>query len=332
MTLFSKSCVCGTVVVTAMTAPCAADTKLAVSSIGGDAVLRYSIVADAAYKPFDHMVGIGVTGSPGLDATAGIRAYGGDKLFVCSFNTDRIFVYNKFTGEYLSAFAATSDLDGPADIAVKDGVAYVTSRWNNRILRYDADSGIYLGQFVQSGVGGLNNPQGVEIGPDGILYVASQLSNSVKKYSLQTQAFLGTLPNPPAGVSLVEPVGLAFDTDGKLYVSGAGSDNVLRYSPTGDFETVVVATGTNSIDPRLMRFGPDGMLYIASSGNSAVYRYEPDADALLLVTVVSPGSGGLVNAWGLEFLPDQCSADLNADGEVSGADLGMLLSSWGLCP
>ena len=28
----------------------------------------------------------------------------------------------------------------------------------------------------------------------------------------------------------------------------------------------------------------------------------------------------------------QCAGDLNGDGVVNGADLGMLLSSWGYCP
>jgi hypothetical protein len=30
--------------------------------------------------------------------------------------------------------------------------------------------------------------------------------------------------------------------------------------------------------------------------------------------------------------PPSCIADLNADGIVNGADLGILLGAWGLCP
>ena len=30
--------------------------------------------------------------------------------------------------------------------------------------------------------------------------------------------------------------------------------------------------------------------------------------------------------------PNQCAGDLNGDGRVDGADLGLLIAMWGVCP
>jgi hypothetical protein len=42
--------------------------------------------------------------------------------------------------------------------------------------------------------------------------------------------------------------------------------------------------------------------------------------------------GVLLGTWGNCPSFGACAADLNGDGNVTGADLGMLLGAWGLCP
>jgi hypothetical protein len=39
----------------------------------------------------------------------------------------------------------------------------------------------------------------------------------------------------------------------------------------------------------------------------------------------------MLSDWG-PCIGSACQADLNADGAVNGADLGMLLNVWGACP
>jgi hypothetical protein len=41
---------------------------------------------------------------------------------------------------------------------------------------------------------------------------------------------------------------------------------------------------------------------------------------------------GLSYGYSLAILPDACVGDLNGDGAVNGADLGVLLGVWGTCP
>ena len=40
--------------------------------------------------------------------------------------------------------------------------------------------------------------------------------------------------------------------------------------------------------------------------------------------------GLILGAWGICTTPD-CQGDLNGDGKVNGADLGLILGAWGFC-
>ena len=48
--------------------------------------------------------------------------------------------------------------------------------------------------------------------------------------------------------------------------------------------------------------------------------------------VTAADLGLLIGAWGVCGDPDDCAADLNDDGEVTAADLGLLIGAWGVCP
>src|SRR5687767_8449741 len=63
----------------------------------------------------------------------------------------------------------------------------VTSFTSDRVGRYDALSGSYLG--VLSG-GRLDGPLAAKIGPDDLLYVTSEATNEVQRYNWRTGAFV----------------------------------------------------------------------------------------------------------------------------------------------
>ena len=48
--------------------------------------------------------------------------------------------------------------------------------------------------------------------------------------------------------------------------------------------------------------------------------------------VTAADLGLLIGAWGVCGDPTDCAADLNGDGEVTAADLGLLIGAWGQCP
>ena len=56
--------------------------------------------------------------------------------------------------------------------ALLDRVKVVPHQANDRILRFDGQSGEFRDTFVPAGSGGLNIPVGLDFGPDGNLYYA----------------------------------------------------------------------------------------------------------------------------------------------------------------
>ncbi len=300
--------------------------KLVVASNFGHAVVRYST---DGFLPFDHFVGQGITP---LNFPGGVRFDGSHRLLVASYGNDRVYVFNAFTGQYLSQFTPTASLDGTFDIAIKGTTVFVSSLVNDNICKFDLATGAFLGTLVDSSPSGpLYGPMGMEIGPDGALWVASYSNNKVLKIDPANGAILMVLPSPPASIPFSKPGGVAFDDEGRLYVSCDGSNNVIRYTSEIAFDTQIVAPNALGIDPRLIRWGPDNKLYIASY-NSAVYRWTPDQAGSGLSIPISSGSGGLNVAWGVDFIPDPCASDLDLDGQVGPSDLATLLGDWGVCP
>ena len=66
----------------------------------------------------------------------------------------------------------------------------VSSMETDTVLRYDMETGAFLGVFVSAGSGGLSGPRGLARGPDGNLYVSSFDNGSVLRYDGATGAFV----------------------------------------------------------------------------------------------------------------------------------------------
>jgi DNA-binding beta-propeller fold protein YncE len=186
----------------------------------------------------------------------------------------------------------------------------ISSAHNNSILRYDQNTGEFLGALVPDGEGGLNLPEQLAFGPDGDLYVDSFNTNSVLRYTA-TGAFLDDFVAPGSG-GLIGPHGLLFGPDGNLYVtynpgteppqSGSPS-GVKRYSgATGAFIDNFVAAG-QVVRADHAVFGPDGNLYVISGDDNSVLRFN-GATGAFMNTFVSSGSGGLDAPIDLVFGPD----------------------------
>ena len=107
------------------------------------------------------------------------------------------------------------------------------------------------------------------------LLVSSELTDSVKRFDAVTGAYLGDFVS--AGIDgQVEPRGLAFGSDGNLYVGGGGdgNPNVKRFGgTTGNF----VDTVTSGHPPQIngIAFGSDGHLYGAVFDDDYVFEVDP---------------------------------------------------------
>ena len=183
------------------------------------------------------------------------------------------------------------------------GTFLVGNSRGNNVLRFDGNTGNFLGEFIPAGSGGLSNPDTIVFGPDGNgddksdIYVASGRTpensaeptpSAVLRYDGITGAFIdkfvGDNPNTAADETggLSRPYGLAFGPDGNFYVNSFLSDQILRYNgKTGQFIDVFAsgnqqAGGLNG--PNGLLFAPDGNLYVTTQG-SVARNGKPDYSA-----------------------------------------------------
>jgi streptogramin lyase len=145
-------------------------------------------------------------------------------------------------------------------------VLLVSSGDNDAVLRYNATTGAFIDVFASGG--GLDDPEGLAIGPDGNLYVTSR-SNEVLRYDGVTGAFLGVFAS---GGGLEDPAGLVFGADGRLYVSSGETGDVKRFdAASGEFFDTFTSGG-DLVSPEGLRFGPEGDLFVNGGENDAVLR------------------------------------------------------------
>ena len=175
--------------------------------------------------------------------------------------------------------------------------AYVTSFDNGSVLKFEVDTGAFLGVFVPAGGGGLDGPTGLAFGPDGNLYVASFFNGSVLKYDGLSGKFMGVFVSEGSG-GLQGPMDLSFGPDGNLYVVSSYVGGVFRYdSRTGAF--IDRFTDVPS-DAKAARWR-NGALFVSSIHN--VFRLDGASGALK-----GPITEGFPD-WGIGF-------DFGPDGHV----------------
>jgi hypothetical protein len=226
-------------------------------------------------------------------------------LYVPNNVGDDIYRFDGQTGAFLDVFVPTGlgGLDTPRSIifgpdASGDGVsdAYVSSANTDSILRYDTVTGAFLGAFVSTGSGGLNDPTAIVFGPDGDLYVASgahsDFNNSILRYDGVTGAFKGVfVAAGSAGLTLAPTAGVIFgrdvNNDGAqdMYVSNGVPDEILVYNgTTGAFLQKYITPGLGGLnDPKGLRYG-DGNLLVISNYDS-ILRFGPSSQAVFTVSL-----------------------------------------------
>jgi len=162
----------------------------------------------------------------------------------------------------------------------------VSSDFNDSVQKYDL-AGNHLGAFVPTGVGGLDSPQGITVGPDGNVYVSSANNDRVLKYNGATGAFLGAI----TGGGLDQPWFCTFGPDHNLYVSSSLTSQVLCFDGASGAFLRVAASGGGLFRPDGLSFDPAGNLLVSDFWlpNSRVKRFDPVTGQFLGDSVVDAG-------------------------------------------
>ena len=226
-----------------------------------------------------------------------------------------------FTGT-ISTFAGTgvrgySGNDGPANeaqlhepeaVAVDGaGNVYIADSANQRIRRVDAATGTIStiagsGHWDYGGDGGpaieahLRHPRGAAVDGAGNVYISDTDNHRIRK--VDTEGTISTIAGtgewgysgdggPASQAKLSEPVGVAMDGDGNVYIADTDNHRIRKVDATSGIITTIAGTGVRGdrgdggpaieaqfSEPHGVALDGDGHVYIADSNNHRIRRVD----------------------------------------------------------
>jgi sugar lactone lactonase YvrE len=185
-----------------------------------------------------------------------------------------------------------------AGLNTPDGLAFDGSgnlyiaNFHSQWMTEKTAQGTIIPQFAQ-----INNANAPIAGPNGHLYVCDKYDNMIMQVNLTT-GMAQTYVNNTFGLS--DPIDLAIDKAGDLYVCSQGNNTIYKVTPGGN-NASPIATGNLLDSPTSMVLGPDGNLYVYNSGNSQVIKVSLSGQQ----SVYAQLDGGAAGPYaGLVFGPD----------------------------
>jgi DNA-binding beta-propeller fold protein YncE len=163
--------------------------------------------------------------------------------------------------------ASTAALDNPHDLKLSpDGKhLFVSDVGNNQVAVLDPDTLAWVGAFGSDHQSGTHD---IDFDAAGHAYVADTHNNRVTLYAMTgaSGVLIGELKERIRG-----PEGVLAHPNGRIYVAGAWSGNVVAYA---DGKVVGEIGGLSS--PHDLERAPDGRIWLADAGNDRMLLLSPD--------------------------------------------------------
>jgi hypothetical protein len=221
---------------------------------------------------------------------------------------------------FLLSITATASVAIPSITDTGKDSLYIGDQGDNTVKQFDAKSGNFIDNFVSSGSGGLDGPNGILFEKNGNLLVANQniglpTPGDILRYNGKTGVFETALVNYTDKNAPYAPNGIIVK-DSKLYVADLGNvgipGNVSVYNESnGMFLGNLTQNVIQPINyhPRGILFGPDGYLYVSvrdipSVLGGHVLRFNSDGSFKDVFIADDGGVDKLNRPIGLVFGPD----------------------------
>jgi sugar lactone lactonase YvrE len=275
------------------------------------------------------------TGSGALfDQPAGLAVDSSGNIFVADKDNDVIRMITSAgvvtTVAGTAGSSGTTDDTGaaarfnlPTGVAVASGGVIYVADSGNDVIRKIASGGVVTtlagatstpGYVDGTGTAAeFSSPNGVALDASGNLYVADTGNNAIRKVTSGgvVTLFAGTPPNAGSadgtgiGVTFYQPIGVAVDSSGNVYVTDSGNHTVRKITSGGTVSTIAGraaapgssdGTGPQALfhSPRGIAVDSGGNLFVADSENSTVRKITPAG----VVTTIGGSPGDFASAQG----------------------------------
>ena len=252
----------------------------------------------------------------------------------------------KFTsdGVFLTKWGTRGSGDGqfigPRGVAVDSaGNVYVAEFDNNRIQKFTSD-GVFLTKWGTQGVGDgqFNRPFGITVDSAGDVYVADEENNRIQKFT-SDGVFLAKWATQGSGIpnadgQFNEPVGVAVDNAGNVYVADKENHRIQKFTSDGVFLTKWGTPGTGDgqcNNPSGVAVDSAGNVYMADSDNHRVQKFT--SDGVFLTKWGTQGSGDGQFRWPIGVAMDSTGnvyvADMGVKRVQKFTSDGVFLTKWG---
>ncbi len=216
-------------------------------------------------------------GTGGLSDARGVAISPAGDLYISDFANDNILKFSA-AGVFQGILASGANVDVPLGLALgTGGDLFVASAGPvSNIARVDPNTGTVTNpSFTFGNALALGGPQYLTFGPN---LAVTDIAGHLFRFDAVTGASIssGAFDNP---------VGVAFDSAGDLFMAQRISNNVLKFPAGGGAPSIVIPMGAFSGQPADLAIGPDGLLYLAAA--NAIYRFDING-----VPVDSFGTGG----------------------------------------
>ncbi len=210
----------------------------------------------------------------------------------------------------------------PTGVAVDSQLNVYVADSNNSTIRKVAPDGT-TSTFAGNGASGyvegtgtaaaFNYPYGVAVDPQGFVYVADSANNRIRKITpggaTSTLAGNGMYGNvdgtggPTGTAQFSDPMGVAVDSQGTVYVADTGNDTIRKITPDGTTTTLAgngdggyadgPPTQAAFYDPWGIAVDAQGNVYVADVINYRIRKVAPDGTTSTLA-----GNGSMCDAGG----------------------------------
>ena len=256
-----------------------------------------------AVLPVSFGIGVPLTGAV-LSNPYGMGIDPAGNIYVTNYGNNTISTYSS-AGTYLATFGTTA-LANPQGITFdKAGNVYVLNynRTNNGLGNYHGNA--YVSQYNSLGVYGTTIIQGLGtangIATDSTNLYVAQGSYNTGNNTVSEFNTAGALSFSTSSTYTDNPVGVAVDGSGNIYVLDNTNQNVSKFNSSGIYQSTIIS---GLVDALGISISGSGDIYIGDTGTNSVKVYNSSGTFLTSVTGLTDPQGLVTDSKGNLYVSD----------------------------